>query len=171
MVKVVLRGQSAAGHKGVCHADGRRIFEGNSDVIYIIFFEEGICKDAADVALVIFPILACEPGSDVFKLIGKTFAAADLKAAFQRRRNSVRVFVTVFPKERTARSLIAARVRYVKDVFDFGVIAGSVQKRNALGAAPHITAHLRIPKVIVCAGGGVRSLGKDHKLLVVRVLI
>ena len=40
-----------------------------------------------------------------------------------------------------------------------------------LGTAPYITAHLFIPQIVLRTGGGVRSLGIDHQLLMERVLV
>ena len=47
------------------------------------------------------------------------------------------------------------------------VFAGAgVDEGNALGPPHHIPAHLLVPEVIVCTGGGLRALGVDKKLFV-----
>jgi hypothetical protein len=73
----------------------------------------------------------------------------------------------VLPKKRTAGILPATRVGNIKDVPKSRLVAGGVNERDALGAAPDITAHFFIPNLIISAGRRVGALGVNHELLVV----
>ena len=59
----------------------------------------------------------------------------------------------------------------IKDITQARSVPGIVHQSDSLGAAPYIPAHLFIPQIVLRTGGGVRSLGIDHQLLVERVLV
>ena len=70
-----------------------------------------------------------------------------------------------------ARVFPFAGIGHVKDVSQLRLLAACVYKGNAGGAAPDKAPHLFVPKVVLGAGGRVRSLGVDHDLLVIRILV
>ena len=82
MLKVIGGVETAAGHKCVGGADGSGIAERSLHVIIIILLKERICKDAEDVTAVVVPVFGHELGSNLFKLVGKTFFAGHAKAIF-----------------------------------------------------------------------------------------
>ena len=57
------------------------------------------------------------------------------------------------------------------DLVQPGESAGFVQQGDALGTPAHITVHPVVPDVKVGAGGGIRALGVDHKLVGKGVLV
>ena len=59
----------------------------------------------------------------------------------------------------------------IKNIAQAGPVPGIVHQSDPFGTAPYIPAHLFIPQIVLCTGGGVRSLGIDHQLLVERVLV
>ena len=59
----------------------------------------------------------------------------------------------------------------VKDITQARSVPGIIHQSDSLGTAPYITAHLFIPQIVLRTGGGVRSLGIDHQLLMERVLV
>ena len=62
-------------------------------------------------------------------------------------------------------------IGYIKDVPDIHAIWAGGQKRNTLGAAPDITPHGVVPKIIGRAGCGIRTLCIDHQLIMEGILV
>ena len=67
--------EPAAAHQRVCCADRPGMFENRSQVVFIIFFEEGTVNDAKDVPLVLLPIALDQLSGDGFQLKSETDAA------------------------------------------------------------------------------------------------
>ncbi|WOC31648.1 MULTISPECIES: hypothetical protein [Caproicibacterium] len=130
-----------------------------------------------NVVLMIFPILLCHLSGDLLQLVGKALFAGNLIFLLQRRRNRVLMLQMVLPKERAAgifpagRRLPFARVGNIKDIPDFWPVAGSVDERNPLAAAPDIPAHFFVPKLISGAGRRVGALGENYELLVIWIFV
>ena len=171
MLKVVAGIEAAAGHERISGADGCRISESNTYVVIIILFQKGIGKDAEDVPAVVVPVFGHEPGGNLFELIGKTVPAGHIKSLLQRRRNTIKMLLTIFPKIRAARVLSAARVRNIEDIFQSWIVAGGIYECNTCRTSPHITAHLIVPEVIIRTSRCIRFLRKYHKLFMERVLV
>ena len=171
MLKVVAGIETAAGHERISGADGCRISESNTYVVIIILFQKGIGKDAEDVPAVVVPVFGHEPGGNLFELIGKTVPAGHIKSLLQRRRNTIKMLLTVFPKIRAARVLSAARVSHIKDVFQPRIVAGGIYECNTCRTAPDIAPHLFVPEVIIRTSRCIGLLCEDHELLMERVLI
>ena len=163
--------EPAAAHQRVCCADCPDVFENRSQVVFIIFFEEGTVNDAKDVPMVFLPIALDQLSGNGLQLKSETDAAGLTEALFQGGGHTVPVLRAVFPKERAAGIRAAACVGYIKNVFHPGRVPGAVDQRNAFRAAPHIAVHGLVPDLIASAGGRLRLLGKDQKLLVIGVLI
>ncbi|MCH3972818.1 MAG: hypothetical protein LKE53_08685 [Oscillospiraceae bacterium] len=119
----------------------------------------------------ILPILLCHLSGDLLQLIGKALFAGNPIFLLQRRRNCVLMLRAILPKVRPAGILPAARIGNIKDVPNSRPVAGSVDEGDSLAAAPDITAHFFVPKLISGAGRRVGALGVDHELLMVWVFI
>ena len=171
MLKVVSRLHAAARKENVSGADHRSVPKGHSDVEIIIFLQKGIFNDVEDVPLMGVPELVHQLCRYALQLVRQPVLTGNFKAALQRRRHRVPMFRPVLPKERAARILAAACVRYIKYIFQSGPVADGVNEGNSLTALPHIPAHLIVPQLIVRAGRGLRALGKNHELFMVGVLI
>ena len=171
MLKVIAGVETTARHKSVGGADGSGIAERNLYVVIIILLKEGIGKDAEDVTAVVVPVFGHEPRGNLFELIGKTVLAGHIKSLLQRRRNTIKMLLTIFPKIRAARVFSAARVSHIKDVFQPRIVAGGINECNACRTAPDIAPHLLVPEVIIRASRCIGLLCKDHELLMERVLI
>ena len=171
MLIMGIRVKSASGQHDIGCAGNRRFVEREVDVFFIIPIQEGTVNDVEDVLLVGIPIIIHQEGDDVFQQSREADGTAHIKAVFQRRRYHAFMLIPVFPKERTARVLAAARVGYIEYIFQPGIVAAGVDQRDAPGTTPHIAAHLLVPQLIVSAGRRVRTLGVDHQLLMVGILI
>ena len=97
MLKVVAGIETAAGHERISGADGCSISESSAYVVIIILFQKGIGKDAENIPAVVVPVFVHEPGGDLFELIGKTVLAGHVKSLLQRRRNTIKMLLTIFP--------------------------------------------------------------------------
>ena len=171
MLKVASRLQTTTGKEHIGGTDSSRISESDTYVIIIILFEERIGKDAEDVPAVVVPVFRYEPRGNLFELIGKTVLAGHIKSLLQRRRNTIKMLLTIFPKIRAASVLSAARVSHIKDVFQSRIVAGGIYECNACCTAPDIPPHLLVPEVIIRTGRCIWFLRKNHKLLMEGVLI
>ncbi|MSC86273.1 hypothetical protein EAI89_20935 [Eubacterium sp. am_0171] len=169
--KVVLRVKAASGHERIGDADGSGAAKSDAYVEIIIAIEKRIVNDGEDVTLVVIPIFIRKLGGDVFKLIGKSVCTVHVVTVFQHGGYCVLVFLAQLPEIRASSAFGSSRVRYIKHIAQPRSFAAVVDEGDALGAAPDISSHLLVPEVILRAGGGVRSLGVDHDLLGIRVLI
>jgi hypothetical protein len=124
-----------------------------------------------DVILMLMPIFICYLRGDLLQLASKALFAGNRILLFQSRRNRILMLREVLPKERAAGIFPAARVGNIKDVPNPRLVARGINERDSLGAAPDITAHFIVPDLIIGAGHRVRTLGINHELFVVRILI
>ena len=167
----VLRVQVAAGQKDVGGADHGGVSERRADVEVIVPLQEGTVNDAEDVALIAVPVIIHQLGGDPFKLTRKAAFAGNLKAVLQRVRYRITMFLPVLPEIRAAGVFLAAGVRYIEDISDSCLVPTGVNQGDPLAASADIPPHGLVPEIIFGAGGGVRALGEDQQLLMVRVLV
>ncbi|WP_295757878.1 MULTISPECIES: hypothetical protein [Clostridia] len=166
MLEVGFRFQAAAGQQGIGDADGGGIAERRTDVKFIILLQEGAVNDVEDVILVVGPVFVRQLCGDLLQLLREAVCAGDLKAAFQRRRHRVPVFLPVLPEVGVQPLFILpARVGNIEHIAQRGPAPAGVQEDDALGAAPDVPAHPLVPEVPLRAGGGFGPLGVDHQLL------
>jgi hypothetical protein len=76
------------------------------------------------------------------------------------------MFRAVLPQPGAAGVFLLAGVSHIKDIANSVFAGAGVDEGNALSPPHHIPAHLLVPEVIVCTGGGLRALGVDKKLFV-----
>ncbi len=169
MLKVVFRLQAAAGHEGVCDADGGGVSELRSDVELIILLQKTAVNDVEDVLPVFVPVFRRKLGGDLLKLFGQ-FTAGNVKPLCQRRRYRVLIFLLVLPQLGPG-VLPAAGVGHIEHIAQKGPAAAVVDDGDARGPPTHIPAHPLIPEIIFRAGGGVGPLGVNQELLGVRIFL
>ena len=163
--------KSAAAHQHIGGADRSRVFENRPQVVFIIFFEERTVNDTAEVALMLLQPVFDQLSGNGLQLESKAHASGNAEALFQRRGHAVLMLRSILPKKRAAGIRAAACVGYVENVFHPWVVPRAVDQRDALRAAPHIAVHGLVPDLVAGAGGRLRLLGEDQKLLVIGVLI
>ena len=76
-----------------------------------------------------------------------------------------------FPQVQASGIGPGAGVRNIKHIAQSLAVAAGIDERDALGTAPHIPAHRIVPNVELRTGGGIRALGMDHDLFVIRVFV
>ena len=77
----------------------------------------------------------------------------------------------VFPEVGAAGAFRGAGIRYIEYIFELRSVPGVVNEGDALCAPANIAPHPLVPKFVVRAGRGFGTLGVDHELLMVRVLV
>ena len=171
MFKVVFRLQTAAQHQRIADTDLGGIPEGHSYVEFIILFQKRILKDAEDIPAVVLPVFPRQLRSHCLQLIGKVFACRNAIVFLQHGRHGRNMLLTQFPQVQASGIGPGTGVRNIKHIAQSLAVAAGIDKRDALGTAPHIPAHRIVPDVELRTGGGVRALGMDHDLLVIRVFV
>lgn len=171
VLKMGFRLQTAAGHKHIGGADGSRLPELYSDVDTIIRLQETSVNDTGQLTFMLFPIVPRQHRGDLFQLVGKSVLARDAKAFFQSGGHNLLMFRAVLPQPGAAGVFLLAGVSHIKDIANSVFAGAGVDEGNALGPPHHIPAHLLVPEVIVCTGGGLRALGVDKKLFVKRIFV
>ena len=170
VVEVAFRLQSAAGHQSVSDADGGGCLKLHSDVILIIFFQKGTVNDIEEVLLMLRPVFLSQFSGYLGELSGKVITI-DIIGALQHGLHGIQMALLQLPQPGCAGMFTGSGVGNVKDIAQAGPVPGIVHQSDPLGTAPYISAHLFIPQIVLCTGGGVRSLGVNHQLLMERVLV
>ena len=170
VVEVAFRLQSAAGHQSVSDADGGGCLELHSDVILIIFLQKGTVNDIEEVLLMLRPVFLSQFSGYLGELSGKVITG-NIIGALKHGLHRIQMALLQLPQPGSAGMFTGSGVGNIKNIAQAGSVPGIVHQSDSLGAAPYIPAHLFIPQIVLCTGGGVRSLGVDHQLLMERVLV
>ena len=171
MLKVIPRLHAAAGHQGICHADGGGVLKLNADIEVIILFQKTSVNDVGQFIFMVVPIFLRKLGGDLLQLVCKTIFTGDTIAALQSGGHGLLMLRSVLPQPGTAGVLPLAGVRHIKDIPYLTCAGAGVNEGNTFGPPHDIPAHLLIPQVIVGAGGGIRALGVDKELVAERIFI
>ena len=157
--EVAFRLQSAAGHQSVSDTDGGGCLELHSDVILIIFLQKGTVNDIEEVLLMLRPIFLGQFSSYLRELSGKIITG-NIIGALKHGLHRIQMALFQLPQPGSAGMFTGSGVGNVKNIAQAGPVPGIVHQSNSLGAAPYIPAHLFIPQIVLCTGGGIRSLGE-----------
>ena len=171
MFKVVFRLQTAAQHQRIADTDLCGIPEGHSYIEFIILFQKRILKDAENVPAVVLPVFPCQLRGHSLQLNGKAFACRNAIVFLQHGGYCRNMLLPQFPQVQASGIGPGAGVRNIKHIAQSLAVAAGIDERDALGTAPHIPAHRIVPDVELRTGGGIRALGMDHDLLVIRVFV
>ena len=138
MLQYAFRFQSTPGQKHIERADGCRTAECRPDVILIIALQIRTVNDVEQVLPVVTPVFFRKAGSNLLELFHKIAACIYIEPLGQYICNSIGVIVPIFPEIRGPGVGPAAGVSYIKDVFQPGIVAIGVQKRNAAAPASQL---------------------------------
>ena len=170
MLEILFRIQSAAGHQGVCDADGGGGLKLDFDVEFIVLLQERTVNDVAEVLLMLVPILTRQLSGHIGELLGK-IVTGNTVVALQHGRHRPDVLFLQLPQPGGTGMFTGPGVGNIEHIAQAGPVAGIVHQGDTLGATAHIPSHFFIPQVILGAGGGIRALGVNHHLLVEWVFI
>ena len=170
VVEVAFRLQSTAGHQSVSDTDGGCCLELYSDVKLIIFLQKGTVNDMEEVLLMLRPVFLSQFSGYLSELSGKVITG-NIIGALQHDLHRIQMALLQLPQPGSAGMFTGSGVGNVKDITQARSVPGIVHQSNPFGTAPYISAHLFIPQIVLRTGGGVRSLGIDHQLLMERVLV
>ncbi|MEF2838865.1 MAG: hypothetical protein U0N82_14230 [Oscillospiraceae bacterium] len=167
----VIRIQTASGHDGIGGTNHGGFMEGIPDIFFIIIRNIGTVNVAEDVLLVRSPVFSYLPVGNFFDKIRKCGSRTDAKLICQRIGDCRFEFFTELEQIGSAAVGMNAGITNIKHIFDFRVISGGINEGDAPSATLNIPTHLIVPDFIACTGSGIRALGIDHKLLMVRIFI
>ena len=170
VVEVAFRFQSTAGHQSISDTDGGCCLELYSDVKLIIFLQKGTVNDIEEVLLMLRPVFLSQFSGYLRELSGKVITG-NIIGALQHGLHGIQMALLQLPQPGSAGMFTGSGVGNIKNIAQAGSVPGIVHQSDSLGAAPYIPAHLFIPQIVLCTGGGVRTLGVDHQLLMERVLV
>ncbi|MSC47163.1 hypothetical protein [Faecalibacterium prausnitzii] len=174
-LKIVLieppgRLKAAAFQQRVGDADCSSAFELHLHPGFIIIHQERPVNDGTDVLAVVVPVISDQLSGNIRKLLTDPFMA-DAVCSSQCIRNRSFQIIVVLPHLRVTGIAAHPGVRHIENVVQPGESAGFVQQSDALGTPAHIAVHPVVPDVKVGAGGGIRALCEDHKLVGKGVLV
>ena len=145
--------------------------EGIPDVFFIIIRNIGTVNVAEDVLLVLRPVVICQPVGDFFDEVRKIVSGTDTEPVSQGICYGLLMLLPELEQIGCAAVGTDAGIADIEHILDFRVISGGINKGDATSATLDIPPHLIVPDFVAGAGCGIRSLGIDHKLLMVRILI
>ena len=116
------------------------------------------------------PVFLSQFSGYLSELSGKVITG-NIIGALQHDLHEIQMALLQLPQPGSARMFTGSGVGNVKDITQARSVPGIVYQSNPFGTAPYIPAHLFIPQIVLRTGGGVRSLGVDHQLLMERVLV
>lgn len=170
-VKAGVRTQTAPGKQAVSGADRGCIEERHAFVIIMILLQMGTVNDAKNVLLVGKIVFRDFYAGNLMELFWETAIMGDFKLFFQSSGNYLLMFRAVFPEVGITGAFSFSGVCHIENVFELGSIAGIVNEGNALGTPANVATHSLVPQLVVCTGGSFWTLGIDHELFMVGVLV
>ncbi|MGY1574765.1 hypothetical protein ACW4V3_11660 [Faecalibacterium duncaniae] len=162
--------ESTAFQQRVGDADSGSRLELHLHPGFIIIHQQRTVNDGTDVLAVVVPVIRHQFSGNIRKLLADTLSA-DAVGLAQHLRNRLFQVIVVLPHLRVTGIAAHPGVRHIENVVQSGESAGFVQQGDTLGTPAHITVHSVVPDVKVGAGGGIRALGIDHKLIRKWVLV
>ena len=145
--------------------------EGIPDVFFIIIRNIGTVNVAEDVLLVLRPVVICQPVGDFFDEVRKIVSGTDTEPVSQGICYGLLMLRPELEQIGCAAVGTDSGIADIEHILDFRIISGGVDEGNTPSASLDIPPHLIVPDFVAGAGCGIRALGVDHKLLMVRVLV
>ena len=91
------------------------------------------------------PVVIHEPVGDFFDQVGERNGGADIEFLHQGGCNRLLMFSLILEQIWRSCVLPSSGIRNIKDIFQFRVITGGINKGDAGGTSPYIPAHLPVP--------------------------
>lgn len=163
--------QTAPGQQHIGRADGSGIEECHAFVIVMILFQIRSVNDAEDVLLMGKKVFRDFYGRNLFQLVREVAGVPDVVRLLQSMGNNLLMLRVVFPEVGAAGALCTAGVSYIEHIPEPGSIPGLVNEGDPFCALSNVASHAFVPQVVFRACGSIWSLGVDHELFMVWVLV
>ena len=137
----------------------------------MILFQIRSVNDAEDVLLMGKKVFGDFHGTNLFQLISEVASIPDAVLLLQGMRNNLLMLRAEFPEIWAAGALCTAGVSYIEHIPEPGSIPGLVNEGDPFCALPNVAPHAFVPQVVFRACGSIWSLGVDHELFMVWVLV
>ena len=173
MLKIPRWLQPTPGQEGVGGAHRGGAAERRPDVELIIFLQKGTVNDAEDFLLMFLPVVCCQTAGYLLQLGNKRLCGVvrHVEVICQGLPHRRLVLGPELPQIGAAGTFSAAGIRHIKHIAQARLAAAGVHQGDAPGPTADISAHPSVPEVVLRAGGGLRALGVDHKLLIVGIFV
>ena len=119
----------------------------------------------------IAPVSMAKQAGNCANLSRQSLAGGDIITIFQRAFGSLFVLLRDRPQRKLYRILSFTCISHIKHKAQLGLVTDGIHQRDALGTTADIASHLGIPEIVLRAGGGVRTLGVDHELFIIGILV
>lgn len=127
--------------------------------------------DAEDVLLMGKKVFRDFYGRNLFQLVREVAGVPDVVRLLQSMGNNLLMLRVVFPEVGAAGALCTAGVSYIEHIPEPGSIPGLVNEGDPFCALSNVASHAFVPQVVFRACGSIWSLGVDHELFMVWVLV
>ncbi|MCD8004127.1 MAG: hypothetical protein LUE91_00480 [Oscillospiraceae bacterium] len=168
--KVVIGVLHTSAQNLVFDTDRCGVQEGHPSAVLIIPLQKAVRNDVGQLIFMLHPVVDGTPVCNILHLYVQRITGGDLKHRRQRLLHGALVFLPHLPEVHRAGIPSRAGVGHVKDVPQAGVVAAVVNEGDTLGTTFDVPPHGIVPEVVLGAGGGLRALGEDHKLVAISVL-
>ena len=166
------RVQAAAGEDGVLNAGGEHISKADLQIEAVQLLQQTVFYIIGQIGEAVPVDLIDRSCRQLHELTAGVPVPGGTVLPFQRIQHGGMVVLPQLPQVGRFGPLHRAGVRHVKDVFQRGPSPSVLtDERDPLGAGPHPAPHGVVPQLHAGAGGGVRALGVDQKLLVEGIFI
>ena len=164
--------QATAGEKGILDAGGEHVTKAHLQIEVVQFLQQTVLHIIGKIGQTIPVYLVHCSFCQLHQLDTDVPVLGGAIPPLQPVQHGGIVFLPHFPQVGRFRALHRAGVRHIKNIFQRGPAPlVSADESNALGAGFHPPPHGFIPQLHAGAGGGVRALGIDQKLLIKRIFI
>ncbi|MBQ3591608.1 MAG: hypothetical protein II979_06665 [Clostridia bacterium] len=157
-------------HDGVGGTYRDRFPEPYSDGTISILLQKGIVNDADDVTAMIVPEFVGKIGSDFLKNIMERYIRHAV-ILLKRIEHRIHVFLFHPPQVHRTGILTCSGVGKIIHIFQLWCIGIMINQSNPFGATADVPAHGFVPCIVICTSGSIGTLGVDHELFVVGVLV
>ncbi|WP_217960052.1 hypothetical protein [Acutalibacter muris] len=159
--------QPAARHERICGTDRNRVAKLDLNIQLVVVLQKRPGSAGKNVYPILLPILARQFLGNGLKLIGQTALVGNAVLVGQGSGDSFGVFFTVLPQIGLTAPVLAKGVGNVEHIPH----SVGAQQADSLRAAPYSTAHAFVPHIVAGAGRGLRALGVNENLLVIRIFV
>ncbi|WP_300758088.1 hypothetical protein [uncultured Oscillibacter sp.] len=160
---------AAPGQQHKAHAVLQQAPKPHLYAVLVQFLQKTVLPDGEKIGAVVAKVVLHDDLRRFQQALGKVRLAGQYAVAVLQPLNDCILILRLHLPDRDGTSGSAVRVGHIKDVPQLVALAGVHQEGDPRGATVHPAA-MRVPEVGLGAGGGVRLLGKNQKLVTEIVL-
>ncbi|ASB41314.1 hypothetical protein ADH66_11990 [Acutalibacter muris] len=171
MGEKLARVQPAAGQERISRADCGGVPKGRLYVQFVIILQKRARDARQEVLHVAVPILGGQLPGNGLQLVGQAAFIGNAVLFPKGGSHGFGMFPAVLPQVGAAAPFPLHGVGNIEHISNPTAVLPDVKQGDTRGAPTHPPAHALFPHVVTGAGRGLRALGVDEDLLVVRVFV